>query len=76
MLVKGLILAVVLYVIYLAFFKKQTIKEEKEQKSKKQNDKNSDVMLECAECSTFVSEKEAIIKDGKFYCSKQCAHLR
>lgn len=76
MLLKGIILAVVLYVIYIAFFKKTAIKEEKQQKSKKQNDKNSDVMIECVECSTFVSDKEAIIKDGKFYCSKQCAGVK
>ncbi|DAB32133.1 MAG TPA: Prokaryotic metallothionein, partial [Sulfurospirillum sp. UBA11407] len=35
-----------------------------------------DIMIECSECTTFVSESEAIIKDGKFFCSKQCAKLR
>ncbi len=73
--IKYLIVAAVLFVIYIAFFKKTAIKEEKEQKNK--DKKNSgDIMIECSECTTFVSESEAIIKDGKFFCSKQCANLR
>jgi uncharacterized protein len=75
MLIKYLLLLVVGYIIYLVFFKKKAIQEE--QKSKKENKKEtSDIMVECSECSTFVSQKEAIIKDGKFYCSKKCAKLK
>lgn len=73
MLIKALILLVVLFFIYIAFFKKAAIKQEKKDKNKKIS---GDVMIECSECATFVSEKEAIIKDGKFFCSKECAKLR
>lgn len=54
------------------FFKKPSIRTEKKQGKKKIS---GDTMLECSECATFVSENEAIIKDGKFYCSKECALL-
>jgi uncharacterized protein len=74
MIVKLLVFVVVLLIIYVAFFKKAS----PAQKKKETEDKKigSDIMIECSECSTFVSEKEAIIKDGKFFCSKQCAKLR
>lgn len=36
----------------------------------------SDVMLECERCGTYVSDKEALIVDGRFYCSKECARVR
>lgn len=74
MLVKYLLLIAIGYIIYLVFFRKKTIKDESTPKQDKKE--NSDTMVECSECSTFVSEKEAIIKDGKFYCSKTCAKLR
>jgi uncharacterized protein len=32
-------------------------------------------MIECAKCTTFVSDKEAIIKDGHFFCSRECANV-
>ena len=33
-----------------------------------------EVMVECKKCGTFVSIKEAIIKDSNYYCSKECAN--
>jgi len=72
MLFKFLILAVIFFLIYTMLFKKS----KKEMPHKKRNGKkkvSGDIMLECTKCETFVSEDEAILKDGKFYCSKECA---
>lgn len=54
--------------IYLLFFKKPkaTHRENKEYKK-------DSIMLECSTCGTYVSSDEAIIQDGKYYCSKECA---
>ena len=41
----------------------------------KNGDKSAEVMVECAKCGTFISSKEALIKDGRYYCSKECAEL-
>jgi uncharacterized protein len=69
MIIKFLALAAILFLIYVTFFKKS-----KKEVHSDQKDKNSgDVMLECSQCGTFVSEDESIVKDGKFYCSKECA---
>lgn len=31
-----------------------------------------ETMVECCECQTYVSSKEAIYHKGKYFCSKEC----
>jgi len=31
-----------------------------------------DALEECQACGTYVTRKEAIVVQGKFYCSKEC----
>jgi len=66
MLLKILLLIIVGFLIYIIFFKK----------SRKNNEQISDLMVECPSCKTFVSQKEAIVSSGKFYCSKDCLNKR
>ncbi len=68
MIMKFLLLAVVGYVIYFFFFKDGGF-------SKKINKDDSETMVECAACDTYISVTDSIIKDGKHYCSKECAKL-
>ncbi len=70
MIIKLLLVAVIVYAIYFVLFKKPEIKR----KNKKEN-LDSETMLECSKCGAYVSGDEAIIKDGRFYCSKECAGL-
>jgi len=71
MLLKILLLGVIIFGIYYFFIKqKPTITNSKKEADKKEAD---DILVECQKCGTFVSTKEAIIKDGKYYCSKECA---
>ena len=37
-----------------------------------QDEMITDEMVECPTCKTYVSKKEAIVSNGKFYCSKEC----
>jgi len=76
MLMKALILGVIFYIIYIMFFKKTTKEQTTGSKKSKKSAPKGDIMIECEECETFVSEDEAIIKDGKFYCSKKCAGVK
>jgi len=69
MLFKILILAAIIFGVYYFFIKAKPI-----QNSKKNSDKDEDIMVECHKCKTYVSSKEAIIKNGKYYCSKECAN--
>ncbi len=68
MIIKLLLLAVVVYVIYLFFFRDGGF-------SKKIDKDDSETMVDCEKCGVYISVKDAIIKDGKYYCSKECAKL-
>ncbi len=71
MILKWLIFGVIVYAVYILFFKEKNIAS-KDSKSFKKDDNDSEEMVECCECGTFISSKEAFIKNGKFYCSKEC----
>ncbi len=68
MILKILAVVVMAFLVYILFFKKN---REKELFAKK-NEKITDEMMECPTCKTYVSQKEAILSNGKFYCSKEC----
>ena len=68
MIVKLLLLSVVIYVIYFFFFKEGGF-------NKKIDKDESETMVECSACDTYISAQESIIKDGKHFCSKTCAQL-
>jgi uncharacterized protein len=76
MIFKFIILAVIIYIIYLTFFKKESVVARKEHKPRAKKEEDSEIMVECVKCGVFISSKEAIIKDGKYYCSKECAELK
>ena len=62
---------VVLFLIYLVFFKKDREKEIKKNPKNKES-LNEEIMQECPKCKTFVSKDEAILSNGKYFCSKEC----
>ncbi|NOX15819.1 MAG: Prokaryotic metallothionein [Epsilonproteobacteria bacterium] len=76
MIFKLLVFGLVIFVVYTFFFKvnRGTVEQPKRKEKKKKID--GDTMVECTKCSVFISETEAIIKDGKFFCSKECAGLK
>lgn len=41
-------------------------------KSAEEKKLDEDTLVECETCHTFVTLKESIIKDSKYYCSKEC----
>lgn len=66
MVLKLLLLIGVVLVVYTFFFKKKSLPSESDNLSQE------DAMIPCARCNTFVSPKEALIKEGKHYCSHEC----
>lgn len=69
MVVKVLILGIVLFLVYLVFFKKS---REKDIRAKKRNEEITDTMVECPKCGTYTSKDDAILSNGKYFCSKEC----
>lgn len=73
MLLKILAIAVVLFLVYVIFFKKSRDEQvEDTKRTKKRNQEIEDEMFECPTCKTFVSKNEAILSNGNYYCSKEC----
>lgn len=72
MIFKILAVLVVLFLVYIVFFKKG--REESLKNKEKQSDAEqiTDTLVECPKCGTFVSKDEAILSNGKYYCSKEC----
>jgi len=68
MIVKLLLLGVVLFGVYLVFFKKNREKDIKDKK----HDEITDTMVECPTCGTYVSKEDAILSSGKYFCSQEC----
>ena len=69
MVVKLLLLGVVLFGVYLIFFKKN---REKDIRNQKKNEEITDTMVECPKCGTYTSKDDAILSSGKYFCSKEC----
>ena len=72
MLLKILGFCVVVFLIYIFFFKNKR-KADIDESRKEHKKLEGDTMVECKQCATFVSHNEAIIKDGSFFCCKECA---
>jgi len=74
MILKFLLIAAVIAAVYFMFFKtKPTIKKSTNQEPERAP-KNPEVndMIECASCGVYVEVKEAILSNGKYYCSREC----
>ncbi len=70
MILKILAAIVVFALVYIIFFKKD--REKNISNRKKENDSIEDIMVECPSCGTYVSKKEGILSNGKYFCSKEC----
>lgn len=67
MFLKVVLVIVAAFFIYVFFFKKS-----REKDIERKDDLIEDEMIACPSCGTYVSKKEAILSDRKFYCSKEC----
>lgn len=68
MVLKIVAVIIMAFLVYILFFKRN---REREMFAKK-NEKITDEMVACPTCKTYVSQKEAIVSNGKFYCSQEC----
>jgi len=73
---KFLLLGVILVAIYFIFFKKKRVVEDQSSQDSRWKDKREDQisndLIPCEECGTLVPQSEAIISNGRYYCSEKC----
>jgi len=67
---KWLLVIGVIAVIYFLFVKKRPAVAHGTPSQTKAVD--DDTLVPCENCGTFISIKEAFIKEGSYYCSKSC----
>jgi len=73
MILKALLVGVVIYIVYIMFFKQKSVKNrQRNEKKQEQSSAPTNEMVECAHCSVYVEISEAILSNGKYYCSNEC----
>jgi uncharacterized protein len=71
MILKILLVAGVIAFVYFMFIKKKPPIAKSEGESKKEQ-KESSEMVECSTCDIYCSLDDAILSNGKYYCSQEC----
>jgi len=71
MIMKVLLVAAVIAVIYFMFIKKKPI-QEKKSSSKSDHKPKANDMVECTNCAVYTEISECILSNGKYFCSKEC----
>ena len=71
MILKLLLVIGVIAIIYFMFIKQKPLASKPSKKQKKKDDA-IDEMVECAHCGVYVTLNEAILSNGKYYCSREC----
>ena len=75
MIMKLLLVAGVIAIIYFMFIKKKPSVPSQKKAPKKEMPKAND-MVECASCGVYVEINEAILSDAKYYCSTECLRTK
>ncbi len=68
MIFKIIVFGVVAYLVYAFFFKKNREKNVKDNNG----EYLEDTMVECPSCGTYISKDEAVLSNGKYFCSQKC----
>ncbi|WP_345992536.1 PP0621 family protein [Sulfurimonas sp. HSL-1716] len=68
---KYLVVIGVIAVVYYFFIKKTPPVSSSNKKSGTQKLEDND-MVACSECGIYTEVNEAILSNGKYYCSKEC----
>ncbi|MFA6189269.1 MAG: PP0621 family protein [Sulfuricurvum sp.] len=67
MLFKLLLLGGFIAAVYYTFFNKKSLPT-----PPKNNQRPEEAMIPCTTCGTYTDIKETFIRDGHYYCSREC----
>ncbi len=71
MILKVLLVAGVIALVYFILIKKKPAVKDSGREKRKDEIQSSD-MVECSTCSIYCEIDDAILSNGKYYCSKEC----
>jgi len=69
MILKLLLLIAVIGVVYFVFFKKESVVTKPKKGKKTQG---VEELVKCSSCGVYCEINEAILSNGKYYCSQEC----
>ena len=72
MILKLLVVIGVVWIVYSLFIKKKPLQNNRTSDNKKNEKFQSNDMVECSSCGTYVSVDDSIISNNKYYCSNEC----
>jgi len=74
MILKLLLIAAVIFTVYILFFKQPNVTQKRSNKQKKQTQEPQPVndLIECPTCGVYIEVEEAILSGSKYYCSTEC----
>jgi len=67
-----ILVLVLIALVYFFFIKSKPLPSEDQKHKKKQNRLDEDDMVECKKCGTYITLKEALLRDGDYFCSREC----
>lgn len=66
---KWLLIIGIIWFVYNFYIKKKTLSSGNSSQNHELTDND---MVECSTCKLYVEVNEAILSNGKYYCSKEC----
>ena len=66
---KWLLIIGVIWFVYNFYIKKKSLSSSNSTQNQKLEDND---MVQCSTCKVYVEINEAILSNGKYYCSKEC----
>ena len=72
MILKLLLVIAVIAIVYFLFIKKKPLQNNRTRDNKKDERFQSNDMVECSSCGTYVSVDDSIISNNKYYCCDEC----
>lgn len=75
MILKILLLVGIIAIVYFIFIKKPSQLQKSNQDdrdAKKKDEAQSNEMVECSTCKIYCELDDALLSNGKYYCSKEC----
>ena len=72
MIMKLLVLGLVIYVVYIMFFKTKEVSGAKPKQQKSNTDTEVNDLIRCESCGVYMELDDAIVSNGKYYCSREC----
>ena len=67
-----ILVAVLIALVYFFFIKSKPLPGENKKTKNKKDKLEEDDMVECKTCGTYITLNEALLRDGDYFCSKEC----